>query len=39
MSKIYSKRRIEREKDRFFLRLFLLGLILTACIVTFATHY
>lgn len=33
MSKIYSRRRLEREKDRFFLRLFLLGVILTACLV------
>jgi len=39
MSKIYSKRRLEREKDRFFLKLFLLGTIIAACLVVFATNY
>lgn len=38
MSKIYSQRRIEKEKDKFFVLLFILGTVLTACLVVFTTN-
>jgi len=38
MSKIYSNRRIRKQKDQFFLLLLALSIVLTACIVVLTSN-
>jgi len=38
MSKIYSNRRIRKQKEQFFLLLLALSIVLTACLVVATSH-